>query len=118
MAQRVHVLLVDDIDGKDATETVLFGLDGVSYEIDLSERNAAALRDDLAQWVGHARRAAGRKTTGRRGPATTGRRGPATTVRRTDLNEIREWGRKNGFTVSDRGRVSGDLQAAYDQANG
>lgn len=110
MAQRVHVLLVDDIDGKDATETVLFGLDGVSYEIDLSERNAAALRDDLAQWVGHARRAAGRKTTGRRGPATT--------VRRTDLNEIREWGRKNGFTVSDRGRVSGDLQAAYDQANG
>jgi hypothetical protein len=60
MAQRVQVLLVDDIDGGNAAETVSFALDGVSYEIDLSEANAQKLRDDLASWVGHARRAGGR----------------------------------------------------------
>jgi hypothetical protein len=108
MAQRVQVLLVDDIDGGDATETVSFSLDGVHYEIDLSEANASKLRKDFAAWVGHARRAGGRKSTGRRG---------STGGRRADLNEVRKWGRKNGFTVSDRGRVSAELLEAYDKAN-
>ena len=109
MAQRVQVLLVDDIDGGDAAETVTFALDGVSYEIDLSEGNAQKLRDDFATWVGHARRSGGRRSTGRRAPAET---------KRGDLNSVREWGRKNGYKVSDRGRISGELQAAYDKANG
>ena len=65
MAQRVQVLLVDDIDNTDADETVTFALDGVSYEIDLNNANAAKLRDALAPWVGHARRSGGRKSTGR-----------------------------------------------------
>lgn len=108
MAQRVQVLLVDDVDGGEAAETVYFGLDGVSYEIDLSETNAEKLRSSLEEWVGHARRKGGRKITGRRGGSATGRR---------DLNAIREWGRQNGFQVSDRGRVSGELQAAYDRAH-
>ncbi len=108
MAQRVQVLLVDDLDGGEAAETVSFALDGVSYEIDLSEQNSEKLRSSLSKWVGHARRSGGRKITGRRGAITTGRR---------DLNAIREWGRANGFQVSDRGRVSGDLQAAYDKAH-
>ena len=56
MAQRVHVVLVDDIDGSDAGETVTFGLDGSTYEIDLNEKNAAALREALSPYVGHARR--------------------------------------------------------------
>ena len=47
MAQKVQVLLVDDLDGSEATETVTFGLDGVSYEIDLSSGNASKLRKDL-----------------------------------------------------------------------
>jgi hypothetical protein len=111
MAQRVQVLLVDDIDGGDAAETVSFALDGVTYEIDLSQPNAGRLRDSLGEWIGHARRSGGRKTTVRRGPASPS--GPA----RRDLNVIREWGRQNGFKVSDRGRVSGELQAAYDAAN-
>lgn len=111
MAQRVQVLLVDDLDGGVAAESVSFALDGVSYEIDLSEANAAKLRDSFSEWTAHARRAGGRKTTGRR-------TGAASSARRSDLNEIREWGRQNGFKVSDRGRVSGELQAAYDKANG
>lgn len=110
MAQRVQVLLVDDLDGGVADETISFGLDGVSYEIDLSKSNAGKLRDAFGEWTGHARRAGGRRAAGRR---------PATVAgRRQDLNQIREWGRANGFKVSDRGRVSGELQDAYDKANG
>lgn len=109
MAQRVQVLLVDDIEGGDAAETVTFALDGVTYEIDLSDTNAAKLRDSFAQWIGYARRSGGRKVVTRRAPRGGSRR---------DLNAIREWGRENGFQVSDRGRVSGDLQVAYEKANG
>lgn len=109
MAQRVEVVLIDDKDGSQATETVTFALDGVSYEIDLSEKNAKSLRDDLAKWTGHARRAG---STGRR---TSGRRGGAS--RRTDLAAVREWARANGHTVSDRGRISAEIQAAYDKAH-
>jgi len=110
MAQRVVVTLEDDIDGGEAAETVSFALDGVSYEIDLSEANASKLRDDLASWIGHARRAGGRKTssaTARRSGSRGGR----------DLSAIREWARKNGHKVSDRGRISADIQAAYDKAH-
>ena len=56
MAQKVQVLLVDDLDGSEATETVSFGLDGVSYEIDLSSGNAGGLRNELAHYVDHARK--------------------------------------------------------------
>ncbi|GAB76947.1 Lsr2 protein [Austwickia chelonae] len=107
MAQKVQVLLVDDVDGGEARETVSFALDGISYEIDLSDDNASKLREELATWIGHARRSGGRKMTNRR-PSGVGRR---------DLNAVREWGRANGFQVSDRGRVSGELQAAYDKAH-
>jgi len=66
MAQRVQIVLEDDLDGGVAAETVTFGLDGVNYEIDLSDKNAGKLRDELATWIGHARRSGGRRTTGRR----------------------------------------------------
>ena len=59
MAQRVNIVLEDDIDGSAADETVTFALDGVTYEIDLTTANATALRDALAPYVGHGRRAAG-----------------------------------------------------------
>jgi len=108
MAQRVEVVLIDDIDGGKAAETVTFALDGVSYEIDLSEKNARKLRDDLATWTGHARRAGAAKAASRR------RAGAA---KRTDLGAVREWARANGHTVSDRGRISADIQAAYDKAH-
>jgi hypothetical protein len=56
MAQKVNIVLVDDLDGSEATESVSFGLDGTSYEIDLNDKNAAQLRDALAPYVGHARK--------------------------------------------------------------
>lgn len=107
MAQRVQILLEDDLDGSEATETVNFSLDGKSYEIDLSAKNSAQLRDDFAKWIGHARTVRGR------GRVVPGR----SVAGRTDLNKVREWGRKNGFKVSDRGRVSAEVQEAYARAN-
>jgi hypothetical protein len=109
MAQRVNIVLEDDIDGSDADETVTFALDGVSYEIDLSGKNAAKLRDALAPYVGHARRSGGRRSTGR---ASAGR---GSTKR--DLADVRAWARSNGHQVSDRGRISAEVQAAYDKAH-
>jgi hypothetical protein len=110
MAQRVNIVLEDDLDGSEADETVTFALDGVSYEIDLSAKNAAAPRDSLAQYVGHARRAAGRRAAGR--PASSSRG-----TGKRDLGDVREWARSNGHQVSDRGRISAEVQAAYDKAH-
>ena len=59
MAQRVEIVLIDDLDGSDATETISFALDGATYEIDLSEENATALRSCLGDYLANARRAAG-----------------------------------------------------------
>ena len=72
MAQKVTVTLVDDLDGGQADETVEFALDGVSYQIDLSNENASELRDALSSYVSSARRAGGRKKPGPR-PASSGR---------------------------------------------
>ena len=112
MAQRVNVVLVDDLDGSDAAETVSFGLDGVNYDIDLSTKNAGKLRDALAVYVGHARRADGRSGGGRRrgrGRSRSGN-GPA-------ASEIRAWARENGWDVPDRGRVASEVRKAYDAAH-
>ncbi|RYP88009.1 Lsr2 family protein [Nocardioides guangzhouensis] len=106
MAQRVHVVLVDDIDGSDATETVSFGLDGATYDIDLNDKNAAALRDALAPYVGHARRSGGTRRA-RKAAASSG----------PTAAEIREWARANGHDVPDRGRVSAEVRQAYDAAH-
>lgn len=110
MAQRVEVVLIDDVDGGPADETVSFAIDGVSYEIDLSDKNARKLRDELASWTGHARRSGGSRSGRRRGSA-----GGA--AKRTDLASVREWARANGHQVSDRGRISAEIQAAYDKAH-
>jgi len=99
MAQKVNIVLVDDIDGSEAEETVSFALDGKEYDIDLSAKNAARLRDAFAPYVGHARKASGR----RRGRSGTGP-SPA---------DIRAWARDNGFKVPDRGRVSSEVREAY-----
>ena len=63
MAQKVHIVLEDDLDGSDASQTVSFGLDGATYEIDLNDKNAAALRDALAKYVGHGRKVGDRVAT-------------------------------------------------------
>ena len=56
MAQQKSVTLIDDLDGGKAAETITFGLDGASYEIDLSKKNATALRKAVADFVEHGRR--------------------------------------------------------------
>ena len=112
MAQRVNIVLEDDLDGSPADETVTFALDGVTYEIDLNDSNAAKLRDALAPYIGHARRSAGRRSTGRgRASGGTG------TATKRDLADVREWARRNGHQVSERGRISAEVQAAYDKAH-
>ena len=108
MAQKVNIVLIDDIDGTEADETISFGLDGANYEIDLKAANAKKLRNALAPYVGHARKVTTRRSGGRRTAAKTGGATPA---------EIREWGRKNGFEVSERGRVSTELRVAYANAH-
>ena len=110
MVQRVSVVLVDDIDGGDADETVTFGLDGATYEIDLSDSNAAKLRDALAPWVGQARRAGGRK-------AAAAPRGRARASRGSDASTIRAWAADNGHTVSERGRIPAEVREAYEAAH-
>lgn len=114
MAQKVQVILVDDVDGGEADETVSFALDGVSYEIDLSESNATELREALAQWVGHARRVGGRSTSRR---ASAPKKNGVAPAAKTDLGEVRAWARENGYEVSDRGRVSSQILQAFDDAH-
>lgn len=115
MAQRVNIVLVDDIDGSDATQTVAFGLDGASYEIDLNDDNAAALREALAPYVGHGRKV-GRGGGGgaRRGG---GRAAAASSASGASAKEIREWARDNGHAVPERGRIPADVREAYDAAH-
>lgn len=109
MAQKVKVLLIDDLDGSDADETISFAVDGVSYEIDLNSANASELREAFAKWTGHARRSGGRRTTRRATGASASRGG--------DTAAIREWARANGHKVSDRGRVSAEVREAYAAAH-
>ncbi|WP_425955985.1 histone-like nucleoid-structuring protein Lsr2 [Xylanimonas sp. McL0601] len=111
MVQKTQVVLFDDIDGAEADETVTFALDGVSFEIDLTSAHASELREALATWIGHARKSAGRAAAA---PRSAGRR---TTADRAQLAKIREWARDNGFKVSDRGRISAEVVAAFEAAH-
>ncbi len=112
MAQRVNVVLVDDIDGSDASETVTFGLDGVNYDIDLSDAHAAELREALALYIGH-----GRKSGGRRRSPRAGGRSAKVAANGVSAADIRAWARENGWDVPDRGRVSAEVREAYAAAN-
>ena len=108
MAQKVHIVLVDDLDQSDAEETVSFGLDGKEYAIDLNKKHARSLRDALAPYVAHGRAVSNRG--GRRNTAKTAASGAAP-------SEIRAWARNNGFDVPERGRVSAEVREAYAAAH-
>ncbi|WP_374775202.1 Lsr2 family protein [Streptomyces sp. NBC_01310] len=112
MAQKVQVLLVDDLDGGEADETVTFALDGKTYEIDLTTANAEKLRGLLDPYTKGGRRTGGRASAARakgRVAATTGN---------PDTAEIRAWAKENGYNVNDRGRVPADIREAYEKAKG
>jgi hypothetical protein len=93
------------------TANVEFGLDGVSYEIDLSSKNAAKLRSDLGQWVDSSRRVGGR----RRGRSAGTGKGRAA-IDREQSAAIRQWARRNGHNVSTRGRIPADVIDAFHAA--
>jgi hypothetical protein len=115
MAQQVVVELVDDLDGSqsDDINTVTFGLDGVEYEIDLTEANATRLRDVLGAFVAAARRTGGRV---KRGTATS-RPGVRPPANREQTKAVREWAWKNGYELAERGRIPGSVLAAYEEAH-
>jgi hypothetical protein len=105
--RKVQVLLLDDIDGGEPAQTVYFALDGKDYEIDLTEQNAAALRDALAPWI-----AAARRTTTGQIPSPR-----AKPQRAADTVDIRRWAKENDLPVRERGRISVDLRNRYAAAH-
>ena len=108
MAQKVQVLLVDDIDGSEATETVSFGLDGVAYEIDLSSGNAGELRTSSpSMWNTRVNQAAPRFAVA----------ASATGPGREQSARIREWARSHGHKVNERGRIPANIVAEYEAAH-
>jgi hypothetical protein len=115
MAQKVLVQLVDDLDGTSSSDisTVTFGLDGVSYEIDLNSGNATNLREHLSEFISSARRTGGRVKRGG-GAAVAGSSGSGRNREQTQA--IREWAKKNGHEVSDRGRIPAAVIQAFEAA--
>ena len=118
MAQKVQVLLVCDLheDEVEGVETVAFGLDGSSYEIDTCEQHAAELRDAFAPYVGAARRA-GRPAAAPRRSSRGPSRPAASGSDRERVQAIREWARSHGHKVSERGRLSSSVIEAYEAAH-
>lgn len=116
MARRIHHQLVDDLDGTVCEpgqgETVLFSLDGISYEIDLTEENAAVLRSTLTRYTDRARRLPSPRRT-RTGSSDRKRRRSG----QQDYSDVREWARQNGYQVSERGRVPAAVMEAYERAH-
>lgn len=106
MVRKVVVSMIDDLDGASAAaETVSFGLEGVGYEIDLSEANARELRAGLDKWIPFARKVGGRSR------AKTPSAG-----RQKDAKAVREWARCNGHDVPERGRIPSTVLQAYQRA--
>jgi hypothetical protein len=103
VAQKVKIILIDDVDGGEADETVRFGLDGVQYEIDLSEAHAKELRSALGTYISSARRSSSSKQ----------QRASAAPARNQEAAQIREWAKENGYNVSARGRVNSEIVEAY-----
>ncbi|MDP9826869.1 histone-like nucleoid-structuring protein Lsr2 [Kineosporia succinea] len=105
MATRTLTELLDDMTGQHADETVTFGLDGVEYEIDVTKKNAAALRKAFAPWQDAARRVGGRKQGAPKRVATG-----------VDNRAVRAWAASNGFELSERGRIPAHVIEQYQAA--
>jgi hypothetical protein len=108
MAQFTEVRLIDDLDGGNADESVDFTVDNNRYQMDLSEKNAARLREVLAPFIAVARRAGGSTTTRTRRTIAARPAGAG-----AETAAIREWASANGFSVSTRGRIAASVREAY-----
>jgi Lsr2 len=112
VAKQIIHKLVDDLDGGDADETVKFALDGIQYEIDLSEKNADKLRELIAPYVGAGTKIGrGGVVVGGRAAAARGRGGAA--ADREQNKAIRTWAKREGKSISDRGRIPQEIVDEY-----
>ncbi|MDR2348463.1 MAG: Lsr2 family protein [Bifidobacteriaceae bacterium] len=112
MVQRVQYLILDDLDGSEGAETVIFSLDGVVYEVDLTKEHAEELRRGLEPWIKAGRRAKGAKPAARAGRAAK----PAKEAT-GDTAKIRTWALEQGMEVADRGRIPREVRRAYEAAH-
>jgi hypothetical protein len=103
--QRIIQTLVDDIDGTEATSTITFSVSGVDYTIDLNDKNAAKFEKALTPFVEHATRIGGRR-----------QRGATVTKLPSNAKVVRSWAQANGYAIPDRGRIPGEILAAYEAA--
>jgi hypothetical protein len=107
MSKSVSVIVTDDLDGSENAETVLFGFDGVTYEVDLAQKNRAKLEKALAPFI----------EAGRKAPRTAARRAGRQNATSVDRGAVRAWARERGLKVSERGRVSADIMSQYEAAH-
>jgi hypothetical protein len=117
MAQRTTVRFIDDLDGSTASGTFDFSLEGRNYQIDLSDENAAKLRDALSPFVNAARKAGGRSSGRGRGRAGQPATEKPARSNREETQAIREWARQHGHQVNDRGRIPKSVIEAYQAAS-
>ena len=103
--QKIVQTLVDDIDGTEATTTLTFSVSGIDYTIDLNDKNFAKFEKAITPFVQHAQRVGGRK-----------QRGASVTKLPSNAKIIRSWAQANGYAVPDRGRIPGEILAAYEAA--
>jgi hypothetical protein len=104
MARSVAVVVTDDLDGSPDAQSLTFGYEGVTYEIDLSDHNRAKLEAVVAPYIKAGRR------VGRSRRATAGR----PSASRSDRAAVRAWAREQGIAVSERGRISADVISQYE----
>jgi hypothetical protein len=115
VAERIVRQLIDDIDGSEIPdgggERVEFSVRGVNYQIDLSTANIAKLDKTLKPYID-----AAAKVRGNRGPRGKGANANGSGSK-DQLSAIREWARKNGHEVSDRGRIKAEVVEAFEAAH-
>ncbi len=106
MARHISETITDDLDGSGNASAVSFSYNGAEYSIDLSNKNKTALDKVMKPYLEAATKVGGRRTSSRRSTGSAGKR--------QDLNDVRSWANSQGMKVSDRGRVSAEVLAAFD----
>ncbi|MGW9438058.1 histone-like nucleoid-structuring protein Lsr2 [Streptomyces sp. NPDC055607] len=110
MAQKIITVYTDDLTGEESGEVAShsFSLDGVTYEVDLHPDSYDRLLAALGPFM-----KAGRKTGRLKGANGARKSGDQT----RNSAAIREWARRNDVEVSERGRISASVRAAYEAAH-
>jgi hypothetical protein len=115
MAQKVIREFVDDIDGSPAERTFTFTVDGTHYEIDLSSENIKEFNDAIAGFVESARKVKAGGNGHRTRKVSSAISGSGRSREQTQA--VREWARRQGHSINDRGRIPASIQQAFDQAH-